>query len=133
MSKTEDKIQEIFQSAGIPCIREKTFPDLKKGQLRFDFYLPTMNVLVEYDSEIHFQKVPKFHRTYNDFSHAQENDRIKNSYALAHLIPLYRVPYWTLSNIKTVSDILSPQFLVKSKWHNDIVYREYKMQSSKKK
>ena len=133
MSKTEDKIQDIFRTAGISCIREKTFPDLKKGKLRFDFSLPTMNVLVEYDSEIHFQKVPKFHRTYNDFSHAQENDRIKNSYALAHLIPLYRVPYWTLSNIKTVSDILSPRFLVTSKWHNDIVYRQYKMQSDKKK
>ena len=129
MSKTEDKIARIFRAAGIPCVREKTFKDLKNGRLRFDFYLPTINILVEYDSEIHFQKVPKFHRTYNDFSHAQENDRIKNSYALAHLIPLYRVPYWTLSHIKTASDILSPEFRVTSKWHNDIVYREHKMQS----
>lgn len=70
MSKTEDKIAAIFTKAHIPYVREKTFSDLKKGQLRFDFYLPTMNVLVEYDSEIHFQRVPKFHRTHNDFSHA---------------------------------------------------------------
>ena len=130
MSKVEDKFEYMFYLSNIPCIREKTFKDLKQGQLRFDFYLPTMNVLVEYDSEIHFQKIPKFHRKYNDFSHAQENDRIKNSYALAHLIPLYRVPFWDLSHIKTASDILQDKYLVKSKWHNDIMYREYlKMQS----
>lgn len=105
MSKIEDKFEMMFRREGIPCVREKTFSNLKNGKLRFDFYLPTKNVLVEYDSEIHFQEIPKFHRKYNDFSHAKENDRIKNSYALAHLIPLYRVPYWALSHIKTVSDI----------------------------
>lgn len=125
MSKTEDKIYHIFLSNKIKCIREKTFQNLYNGKLRFDFYLPERNILVEYDSEIHFTKIPKFHKDRHDFIHAQENDRIKNSYALAHKIPLYRIPFWEIQNIHTVDDILSKKFLVHSKWHNDQVYRDY--------
>lgn len=125
MSKSEDKIKQIFTKEHIICVREKTFSDLRNGRLRFDFYLPKLNILIEYDSEIHFKKVSKFHHNYNDFSHAQENDRLKNSYALSHSIPLYRIPYWELKNISQVKDILQPKFLVTSKWWNDIVYREY--------
>lgn len=135
MSKIEDKIEQIFLLNQIPCIREKTFSDLKYNLLRFDFYLPTLGILVEYDSEIHFMKVPKFHQTNHDFTHAQENDRIKNSYALSHNIPLYRIPYWELKNINTPVDILNPKFIVHSKWHNDQIYREHlkTIESSSKK
>ena len=125
MSKAEDKIEQIFIQNGIKCIREKTFQDLHKGHFRFDFYLPEKNILVEYDSEIHFQEIPKFHHKYNDFSHAQQNDRLKNSYALSHSISLYRIPYWEFNNIKNIEDIFQQKFLVQSKWHNDIIYREY--------
>ena len=125
MSKAEDKIEQIFIQNDIKCVREKTFQDLHKGYFRFDFYLPEKNILVEYDSEIHFQKIPKFHHKYNDFSHAQQNDRLKNSYALSHSIPLYRIPYWEFNNIKSIEDIFQQKFLVQSKWHNDIIYREY--------
>lgn len=96
------------------------------GKLRFDFYLPYFNILVEYDSLIHFKQVPKFHKNRQDFIHAQENDRRKNSYALAKSIKLYRIPEWELMNIKNLSDILQDKFLVKTKWHNDIIYRQYK-------
>ena len=125
MSKAEDNIERIFRQNNINCIREKTFQDLHGGRFRFDFYLPEKNILVEYDSEIHFKEVPKFHHKYNDFSHAQQNDRMKNSYALSHSIPLYRIPYWELQNIKDINDIFQQKFLVQSKWHNDIIYREY--------
>lgn len=125
MSKAEDKIEQIIRQSNLNCIREKTYSDLHNGRLRFDFYIPEKNILIEYDSEIHFQKIPKFHHKYNDFSHAQQNDRLKNSYALSHSIPLYRIPYWELKNIKTVQDILQQKFLVDTKWWNDIIYREH--------
>ena len=106
MSKAEEKIEQIIKQSNLNCIREKTYSDLHGGRLRYDFYIPEKNILIEYDSEIHFQEIPKFHHKYNDFSHAQQNDRLKNSYALSHYIPLYRIPYWELNNIKTVQDIL---------------------------
>ena len=51
-------------------IREKTFPELKGGTLRYDFYLPTLGILVEVDSMLHFKPIPKFHKTKTDFTHA---------------------------------------------------------------
>lgn len=125
MSQPENKIVDILRSSRIPFIREHTYPDLKNGCLRYDFYLPSMNILVEYDGEQHFQRVPKFQRTKSDFTHYQESDRIKNAYALAHHIPFYRIPYWEFQHIHTITDILNPQYLVHSKWHNDQIYHEY--------
>ena len=85
-----------------------------------------MNILLEIDSELHFQEIKRFHKDYGTFRHAQENDRIKNAYALAHNIRLYRIPYWEFNNITTIGELFSPRFMVTSRWHNDLVYREYK-------
>lgn len=125
MSKVEDRFAQIFISANIPYVREKTFPELKNGILRYDFYLPTFNILVEIDSMLHFKPIPKFHKSKTDFTHAQQNDRLKNSFALSHNIKLYRIPEWEFQNIKTFADIIQDKFLVTTKWWNDIIYREY--------
>lgn len=125
MSKVEDRFAQIFISANIPYVREKTFSELKNGILRYDFYLPIFNILVEIDSMLHFKPIPKFHKSKTDFTHAQQNDRLKNSFALSHNIKLYRIPEWEFQNIKTFADIIQPKFLVKDKWHNDRIYREY--------
>lgn len=125
MSKVEDKFAQIFISANIPYVREKTFPELKNGILRYDFYLPTFNILVEIDSMLHFKPISKFHKSKTDFTHAQQNDRLKNSFALSHNIKLYRIPEWEFQNIKTFADIMQDKFLVTTKWWNDIIWREY--------
>lgn len=125
MSKIEDKFEQIFISAGVQYIREKTFPELKNGILRYDFYLPELNILCEVDSMLHFKPVSKFHQSYHDFTHAQQNDRLKNSFALSHKILLYRIPDWEFQNIKTLSDILQDKFLVTNKWWNDQIYRKF--------
>lgn len=126
MSKSEDKIARLLEKNHIPYEREKVYHDLRNGKLRFDFYLPTMNVLLEYDSLLHFEQVKAFHPTAHDFKHAQENDRIKNSFVLAHDIHLYRIPFWKLDSLHDVPDLFQPEFLVKSRWHNDQIYRKYK-------
>lgn len=125
MSKVEDKFEHIFAAAGIQYVREKTFPELKKGTLRYDFYLPRLNVLVEVDSMLHFIPIKKFHKDKAQFHHAQQNDRLKNSFALSHDIPLYRCPEWEFENINTITDILQPKFQVRNKWHNDIIWRQH--------
>ena len=121
MSKGEDYLVAIFRKEKITYEREKTFSDLlgKHGTpLRFDFYLPKFGINIEYDGEGHFQQVSKFGGRYG-YMAAAERDRRKNSYCLAHHIPLYRIPYWELHNIHSLSDILTPKFLVTSKFHND--------------
>ena len=121
MSKGEDYLVAIFRKEKIAYEREKTFSDLlgKHGTpLRFDFYLPKFGINIEYDGEGHFQHVSKFGGR-SSYMAAAERDRRKNSYCLARHIPLYRIPYWELHNIHSLSDILTPKFLVTSKFHND--------------
>lgn len=57
-SHGEEKIAKCLQELKIPFETQKTFKDLvsEKGwKYRFDFYLPTYNLLVEYDGIQHFQ------------------------------------------------------------------------------
>ena len=119
MSKYEEHIEKILKKEKIPYIREKNFLDLKHGAFHFDFYLPTINSIIECDGQQHFYQVPTFQRTRRDFLKQQEHDRIKNSYCLTKGIPLYRIPYWEINNIMTAGDIFKSVFLVKTKWHND--------------
>ena len=118
MSKYENKIMELLKAAKLSFYREKTFQDLKKGLFRFDFYLYNYcgrPVIVEVDGEQHFK--PVYGR--QAFLKGQEHDRQKNSYCLANDIPLYRIPYWEIRELKTAGDIFTKEHLVKDRWHND--------------
>lgn len=118
MSKYENRVMEIFKKEKLSFSREKTFKDLRRGLFRFDFYLPNVQgapAIVEVDGEQHFQ--PIYGR--QAFLKGQEHDRQKNSYCLAHDIPLYRIPYWEIFTLKTTADIFTDQHLVKDRWHND--------------
>lgn len=118
MSKYEDSIISILKAEEITFYREKTFQDLKHGLFRFDFYIPNLYdtpAIVEVDGEQHFK--PVYGR--QAFLKGQEHDRRKNSYCLANNIPLYRIPYWEIKNLRTIDDIFKDEFLVKTRWHND--------------
>ena len=118
MSKYENRIMELLKKAKLSFFREKTFKDLKRGLFRFDFYIQNYHgapAIVEVDGEQHFQ--PIYGRS--NFLKGQEHDRQKNSYCLANKIPLYRIPYWEIANLKSIDDIFTENHLVKSRWHND--------------
>ena len=75
---------------------------------RFDFYLPTYNLLIEYDGEQHYKPVRRFKSTDEEVAHKfktiQENDKIKNQYCTDNGINLLRIPYWEKKNIKAIID-----------------------------
>lgn len=122
MSKGEDKIINILKQSGTFFEREKSFFDLHKNKYRFDFYIPYLfsaPVLLEIDGEQHFRQITKFHKSRSDFLAGCERDRLKNSYALAHKIPLYRIPFYDIPTLQTLDDLFKREFLVQSKWHND--------------
>lgn len=120
-SQLEITIVKILNKEHIQYIREKTFSDLRKGKYRFDFYLPEYNICIECDGIQHFQQQKFFQKTKRDFQATQEHDRRKNSYCLARGIKLYRIPYFKIDLIKNFDDILNPNFLVTSRWHNDLI------------
>lgn len=121
MSKGEDYIVSLLRVAHVRFEREKTYSDLhgkRNVPLRFDFYLPDYQIHIEYDGEAHYQQISHF-TNHKGYLAARERDRKKNSYCLARGLKLYRIPYWELSTIHSFNDLLRPQYLVKSKFHND--------------
>lgn len=117
MSSYEEKIVKILKAAAIKFQREKTFSDLRGGKYRYDFYIPSTNTILEIDGQFHFKPI----RGEQELKAQKERDRRKNSYALAHNIPLYRIPYWDLDNnsIKNYNNLIQKKYLVTSRWHND--------------
>lgn len=129
-SKGEKKIERLLSSAHIRFEKEYSFPDLfgyKKVPLRYDFAVFSKGrlvCLIEVDGQQHFQYTPYFHKTVTAFRRQQEWDRRKNKYCLLHNIPLIRVPYWDLENL-TLNDLFTnKKFVVKDKFHNDILRRQ---------
>lgn len=114
-SSYEEKIINILLKNNISFVREKTFSDLKHNLFRFDFYIPSKNIIIEMDGQYHWQPI----RGRTALLKQQEHDRIKNSWCLTHDVILYRIPYWKINDINTFQDICKKEFLVTSKWHND--------------
>lgn len=128
MSKGEEKIVNLLQKGRYRFEREKRFSDLRKGLYRFDFYVVggrAVPCLIELQGEQHYRFVSKFHSSRADFKTAQERDRRKISYCLAHNIPLYIIPYWELDNLHTAADLFQPRFRATSRWKNDLDWQNY--------
>lgn len=88
---------------------QKTFPNLQMNstkQLRYDFFVPETNLLIEFDGKQHFEPV-----CFNgvDVDVAQilyeltvQSDGIKTQYAIDHNIQLLRISYKDIRNIDNI-------------------------------
>lgn len=123
MSSLEKKVYDLLREGHFTIEREKVFKDCYNGLYRYDFYLPDLNVLCEVQGQQHYIYNKKFYKNKSEFLKAQERDRRKISYALAHGIKIYCIPYWEIDNISTLDDLFAQKFLAKSKFHNDDVFR----------
>jgi very-short-patch-repair endonuclease len=98
-SYNENLIVNFFEENNIIFESEKTFKDLKlKGKLRFDFYIPKLNLVVEFDGKQHFEPV-RFRGISEEvalekFKHIQKTDKIKNEYCNANNINIVRISYF---------------------------------------
>lgn len=70
------------------------------GQLRYDFYLPKYNLLIEYQGEFHDGSTRC--QTEYDIKKQQEHDRRKREYADNHNIKLLEIWYWDFDNIEEI-------------------------------
>ncbi len=83
----------ILQSFNIDFDRQKSFSDLKhKRLLYYDFYLPELNMCIEYDGEQHFKPVLNWGGD-ELFKELQLKDKLKNEYCKKHNISLLRLTY----------------------------------------
>lgn len=122
MSKGEEKIAKLLTAARYRFMREKTFPDLKQGKFRFDFYIVNAHgadCIIEFNGAQHYHYTRHFHKTQSEWKKCQEHDRRKISFCLAKGIPIYIIPFWELDNINTAQDLFQNKFLARNRWKND--------------
>lgn len=100
-SKGESKIECILNENKIKYIFQHRFDDCTdKKPLPFDFYIPKLNMIIEYDGEQHFRSKSIFGE--ESFYDTIKHDAIKNSYCEDNNIRLLRIPYWEFKNIEKI-------------------------------
>ena len=105
-SKGERKIRIILKKLNINFKSEKNFDNLKNIKyLYFDFYLPDLNICIEYDGEQHFKSYDIFGGQ-DLFNIIKERDNIKNEYCKNNNIKLLRISFLDDNIEKTIIDFI---------------------------
>lgn len=106
--KGENKIKEVLDSFNIEYKIQYVFKDCKYVQVMpFDFYIPSLNLCIEYDGEQHFKPIC-FGGSYTKeelqerFQIRKLKDEIKNEYCKTNNIKLLRIPYTEFDNIEHI-------------------------------
>ena len=114
MSLGEYAIYTYLTKNNIIFEKEKTFNNLispKSRKLRYDFYIQSHNLLIEFDGAQHFKKVKwtaLSTQEYVDehYNYIVECDHLKNEYADTNKIKLYRIKYTDVNNIDNILKVL---------------------------
>lgn len=99
-SIAEKIIANILLKNNIEFVIEKTFPELRglaNGLLRFDFYLPAFNTVIEYQGQQHYWSVFG-----SDLDEQKIHDKLKKDYCTTKGISLIEIPYWERNNIESI-------------------------------
>ena len=101
----EEKISQLLRENNIFFEREKQFnncrfPDTNK-MARFDFYVNN-EYIIEFDGKQHFEINNFFEQ---NLENIQEHDNFKNNWCKENNIPIIRIPYYQLENLK-IEDII---------------------------
>jgi len=96
----ENVIRDLLDTMDIKYIEQHSFKDCRsKKILKFDFYLPESNTIIEYDGIQHFE--PRWNSEI-EFEKLKTNDKIKTEYCLKNNIKLIRIPYTEFKSIEKI-------------------------------
>ena len=117
ISVGENNIKHILKCNGIKYKSQYIFQDLVSNAgrvLPYDFAILDDNdqaiKLIEFDGSQHERPYDYFGGE-EKFKRVQENDALKNQYALAHHIPLVRIPY-SSRDVMTLQDLMGSKYLI---------------------
>jgi hypothetical protein len=132
-------IRNILNESNIQYENEHS-PGIKgvgNGFLKYDIFIPSKNLLMEFDGEQHFKMV--FHKSLEKFKNEHANDIIKNDYIKQTNFTLIRIPYIHNTRvekiIKNIIDEKSSETIEKYKLYSinkekennlENYYKEYK-------
>lgn len=70
--------------------------------LSYDFWIPSLNLLIEYQGEQHEKFIKGLHKTEDKFLRQKEHDRRKREYAKKHGLNLLEIWYWDFNMVETI-------------------------------
>jgi ferredoxin-like protein FixX len=104
-SKGEKIIESFLIRNQIDFIHQHSFKDCinpnTKRILFFDYYLPTINICIEYDGIQHYLPVNKFGGQKNLYDTIYR-DNLKNEYCIKNNIQLLRIKYTKIKQIENI-------------------------------
>jgi DNA-directed RNA polymerase subunit RPC12/RpoP len=101
-SRGEDRIYTILKANNIEFKTQYKFDGcVNKKRLPFDFYIPSINMAVEYQGGQHYFEVEHFGGL-EGFKKTKRNDSIKKRYCVENKITLLEIPYWDFNNIDKI-------------------------------
>lgn len=93
-SRGERAVAAELARSSIAPERNRRFKEL--GDLSYDFYIPSRNLLIEYNGEQHYSQ-SSFGR--HNLKKQRHHDWLKRKYARDHSIRLLAIPYWDFGRI----------------------------------
>lgn len=96
MSVGELYIERFLINNNLFFEKQKYFSDL--GKLSYDFYLPDLKILIEYQGQQHYEPVKIFGGE-EQFLIQKQRDKIKKEYAIKNSYTLLEIPYYHLYKI----------------------------------
>jgi very-short-patch-repair endonuclease len=90
-SKGEKTISKILEELNLIYKKEYSI-NIDGVNYRFDFFIPELNLIIEYDGKQHFEPIEYFGGD-EAYQKIKNNDLIKNNWCLDNSILLLRIPY----------------------------------------
>jgi hypothetical protein len=109
ISSGEYTVKETLSSIGVSFEREYYLKRLgatgNSARLRFDFYIPSLNIAIEYDGQQHYNPV-EIWGGQDMLEVNKKRDNLKNIFCRENNIHLLRIPYTSLTVSKDVLDFI---------------------------
>lgn len=99
----EQKISQLLTELNIDFVSQKIFDDCRNPatdyHLYFDFYLPQLNIVIEYQGQQHYMNTPRGRYTEKKLQQLKERDKIKRKYCKEKNIKYVEIPYTDFDKI----------------------------------
>jgi len=102
----ENKISEILLSRNVEFYRQQKFDNCKNiNCLPFDFFIPSKNMVIEYNGKQHYEPIDWFGGA-ETLSYIQRNDEIKKTFCEKNDIIYIEISYKDSNKIEEILDEL---------------------------
>lgn len=108
-SKGEKRIAVILEENNIIFEQEKSFNSCRSPKnrlLRFDFYLPAYNILIEYQGNHHYAPINKYRKAKLVHEKTVIHDKIKKEFIKKHNIIFLEIHYKEYNQIQNIIETI---------------------------